>query len=392
MFRSLRRMFFWPRMAVDVADPVRKFDFCSRNRIKERTRTSYLNPFPASSPLTYVSIDILGPLPKTNHGNRFLLVMTDRFAKLTRTVPLRSTSAYVVSKAFCDHWVSTYGPPCHVLTDNVPQFASKFFLATFRELGIEKVFSSAYHPQTNGQVERFNMTILNSLRGYVSEHQDDWDEYTSALTFAYNCRIHTFLGLAPFELILSRPPATLAVESPESGSDNPPSTVELKVFEQLKGLLPMTRRQLADAQDRYKRIFDRRVRPKNSSLSKGSYVFVRREVHEPNVNPKLYQQVDGPYEVVSNDEHTHLLRMGDNFLRVSSHRVTPVPEQTGSHAEERNPVTAHSTEHSEATPQHEEPDYVIEKIVGAKLQNDGSHLHRIRWYGLWAGGRYFVAP
>jgi hypothetical protein len=144
--------------------------------------------------------------------------------------------------------------------------------------------------------------------------------------------------------------------------------VKLKFLEQLKGLLPMARRQLADAQDRYKRNYDRRVRPKNSSLSDGSYVFFRREVHEPNVNQKLDQQADGPYEVVSNDEHTILLSMGDNFIRVSSDRVTPAPEQTGAHAEERNPVATDSTEHSEATPQQEEPEYVIEKIVGAKLQ------------------------
>jgi hypothetical protein len=130
-----------------------------------------------------------------------------------------------------------------------------------------KVFSSAYHPQTNGQVEIFNRTILNSLRGYVSERQDYWDEYTSALTFAYNCRIHTYLRLDPFELVLSRPPATLAVESPESGSDNPPSTVKLKFLEQLQGLLLMARRQLENAQDRYKRNEDRRVLQKKSSLS-----------------------------------------------------------------------------------------------------------------------------
>jgi hypothetical protein len=139
---------------------------------------------------------------------------------------------------------------------------------------------------------------------YVSERQDDWDEYTPALTFAYNCLIHTSLGLAPFELVLSRLPATLAVESPEPGSENPPSTVKLKFLEHLKDLLPMARRQLAEAQDRYKRNYDRRVRSKNSSLSEGSHVFVRRETHEPNVNPKLDQQLDGPYKAVFNDEHT----------------------------------------------------------------------------------------
>jgi hypothetical protein len=65
--------------------------------------------------------------------------------------------------------------------------------------------------------------------------------------------------------------------------------------------------------------------------------------------------------------NTLLLRMGDNFIRVSSDRVTPATEQTGPHAEERNTLSTDYTEHSEATFIHEEPEYVIEKIVGAKL-------------------------
>jgi transposase InsO family protein len=96
-------------------------------------------------------------------------------------------------------------------TDNGPQFAAKFFQEVCRELGIEKALSSAYYPQTNGQVERFKRMIFNSLRGYLAGRQGDWDEYTAAITFGYNCCIHSPLGLAPFELVLSRPPPPLAV-------------------------------------------------------------------------------------------------------------------------------------------------------------------------------------
>jgi transposase InsO family protein len=216
MIRSMRRRFFWPRMAADVTKTVRSCATCAKNRIKERTRTSFLKLFPASAPLEYVAINIHGPLPKTSHGNRFLLVMTDRFSKLTRTVPLRTTTALVCARAFCDHWVYAYGAPRHVLTDNGPQFTAKFFHAVCRELGIEKAFATAYHPQINGQVERFNRTILNSLRGYIAENQKNWDEFTSALTFAYNASVHAAIGLAPFELILSRPPVTLSTEKPHT--------------------------------------------------------------------------------------------------------------------------------------------------------------------------------
>ena len=139
--------------------------------------------FTAQEPLEFVAIDILGPLPKTAHGNRFLLVISDRFSKLTRTIPMRTTTALAVAKAFCTHWVFSYGPPRYLLSDNGTQFTAKFFLEVCRELGIAKVFTPAYHPQTNGQVERFNRTILNALRVYVANSQADWDEFTSAITY-----------------------------------------------------------------------------------------------------------------------------------------------------------------------------------------------------------------
>ena len=132
----MRKNYFWSGMASDVAETVRNCTTCAKNRVKERKRTSFLKLFPANGPLEYVSMDILGPLPKTDHGNRFLLVITDRFSKLTRTVPLRTITAMVVAKAFCESWVFSYGAPRYVLTDNGTQFNAKFFLAVCRELGI----------------------------------------------------------------------------------------------------------------------------------------------------------------------------------------------------------------------------------------------------------------
>jgi RNase H-like domain found in reverse transcriptase/Integrase zinc binding domain/Integrase core domain len=214
MFRSIRRHYFWEHMASDVANTVNNCTVCAKNRISERKRTSFLKLFPASEPLEYIAVDILGPLPKTEHGNQFLLVITDRFSKLTRTVPLRSISAFMVARYFCEQWVFVNGAPRYVLTDNGTQVTAKSFLAVCRELGIGKEFTTAYHPQTNGPVERFNRTIVNSLRGYVSQYQKNWDGFTSAITFGYNYRIHSSMGLAPFELVLSRPPPPFSTEHP----------------------------------------------------------------------------------------------------------------------------------------------------------------------------------
>jgi transposase InsO family protein len=183
MYASMRRKFFWKEMYKYVEETVRHCTVCAKNRVTERKRTSFLKLFPANGPLEFVTMDILGPLPKTEHGNRFLLVISDRFSKLTRKVPLRTITAPVVAKAFGDTWVFFYRPPRYLLTENGTQFNAKFLIAVCRELRIAKIFTIAYHPQTNGQVEGFNRTIINSLRGYVERRQGDWDEYTAAITF-----------------------------------------------------------------------------------------------------------------------------------------------------------------------------------------------------------------
>ena len=241
-------------------------DVCARNRIAEKRKTNPLKLFPAKGPLESVAMDILGPLPRTKHGNRFLLVIADRYSKVTKTVPLRTVTALSVSRAFCDHWAYVYGPPVSLLTDNGPQFTAKFFQAVCAELGIQKVFTTAYHPQTNGQVERYNRTILASLRGYVAARQDDWDDFTSAVTFAYNCRVHSSLGMPPFELALSRPPRTLSLEASPRAQELTPEAEKKDFLERLKTLRLSANQSLHKAQARYKRNYDRGVRPKNVDL------------------------------------------------------------------------------------------------------------------------------
>lgn len=125
MYYTLRRTFYWPSMSLDVHTCARQCTSCARERVQLRKHTALMKLFPASKPLEFVGIDILGPLPRASNGSRYLLVITDRYSKITRTVPLRTITAYTVAKAFKSHWVFPYGPPVNLLPDNGGQFASK---------------------------------------------------------------------------------------------------------------------------------------------------------------------------------------------------------------------------------------------------------------------------
>lgn len=135
MFTRLRRTYYWPLMAADIAATVRSCPHCANNRLLLIRNKQKMRLFPATKPLEQVSVDLLGPLPRTRAGHRFILVIADRFTKLTQVVPLRRSTGLDVAKAFASHWVIKYGAPKEVLSDNGPQFASKLYQNTCLVMG-----------------------------------------------------------------------------------------------------------------------------------------------------------------------------------------------------------------------------------------------------------------
>jgi RNase H-like domain found in reverse transcriptase/Reverse transcriptase (RNA-dependent DNA polymerase)/Integrase zinc binding domain/Integrase core domain/Chromo (CHRromatin Organisation MOdifier) domain/Retroviral aspartyl protease len=382
MARTIRRSYFWPRMAEDILETVRQCPVCSKGRITLTRHTNFLELFPAKAPLESVAMDILGPLPKTRHGNRFLLVIADRYSKLTRTVPLRTTTALVVAQAFCDHWVFVYGPPVSLLTDNGPQFTAKFFQAVCAELGIKKLFTTAYHPQTNGQVERYNRTLIGTLRGYVSKRQDDWDDFTSAITYAYNSRVHTSIGMPPFELVLSNPPMSMSLQRFPSDGELEPLSVKRDFLTRLRQLREKATWKLGQAQVRYKRGFDSNVRERNKDLKEGDVVYLRNDAPSTDTTSKLDSLVSGPYEVISNDVRTFVIKVGEGVVRVSSDRVTRAPRaQSTTHASASGNDPTNDPTGLEPSTGDDEGEFVVDRLVGDRKRFDGKREYRVRWYG-----------
>ena len=174
MYYTMRKAYYWPSMVTYIHTTITKCTTCAQNRLALRRHTTPSTLFPATQPLTELSVDIFGPIPASKKGNRFILDITDRFAKLTKCVAFRRNTAMSVASAIIDAWVSAYGPPDRILSDQGPQFMSSFFNALSQMLGIETVRTTAYHPQTNGQVERYNGTMTTQLRNYVADDPSRW--------------------------------------------------------------------------------------------------------------------------------------------------------------------------------------------------------------------------
>ena len=211
---------------------------------------------------------------KTKKGYRFLLVHTDRFTKLTQVTPLRRSDAYTVAVAFVEHWIFKYDPPKTLISDNGKQFASKFLQAVCSILGLSNIFTSTYHPQTNGQVERYNRTILAMPRNYVNEHQDDWDRYATALTYAYNNCVHRSTGTTPFSLVLSRPPPEFPVHHTVRSRTRPTQEQRNDYERRLEDMIQHAYTRLLARQARNKRDFDKRIRKIKQRIRAGDFVYI----------------------------------------------------------------------------------------------------------------------
>ena len=385
-----------PLMANDVFSVSRDCRSCAAARGTRYKVQKHMKLFPATGPLEFLAMDLLGPLPRTHQGNEYVLVITDRFTKLCRSVPLRNTKAVAIATVFLDLWVYAYGAPSYVLTDNGPQFAAKFFEAVCAMIGIKHVFTTAYHPQTNGQVERFNKTLAARLRHYVAEHQKDWDEFVQPLTYAYNMQVHRSTGTTPFDLVLSRHPKGILTESvgqlPEGTANaGSPAAVKRNTLNRLRYALSRAKVKLTKAQLRYKLDFDRRVRTL-VRVEPGQMVLVDKPadyegkhqdpMEEDRTIKKLSYRTTGPYKVLKANESTVTVEQDGLQVAVSIDRVTvdPVNGSGGylNGEEHSNPVG----DNPPGDPSQESPDpeYVVERIVDHEGTGDALQ-YCVRWYG-----------
>ena len=159
-----------------------------------------------SAPLERIAIDIMGPLPESRSGNRYILVVGDYFSKWIDAWAMldmeTSTIAdLLVSRVFCQ-----WGLPLHIHSDRGVQFESKLFQQLCSLLGITKTRTTAYRPQGNGMIERFNRTLEDMISKYLVADQRSWDESLPLLLLAYRSSTHESTGFSPALLFFGREP------------------------------------------------------------------------------------------------------------------------------------------------------------------------------------------
>jgi len=368
-------------MVTELYNTIKKCTTCAQNRLSLRRHTSPLTLFPDTEPLTDLSVDIFGPIPATRAGNRFILVITDCFAKLTKCVALRRITAISVASAIFDAWVACHGPSDRILSDQGPQFMSNFLISVMKVLGTEAVRTTAYHPQNNGQVERYNRTMATQLGHYVTDDPRRRDELLPVLTMAYNSQPHRPTGIAPFELVISRRVPSLSVRNlppgtplENKGTLNNGSTLARKreFMAKLRQKISAVVEALQKTQQSYKRNFDSNVDTRNKRVRVGDYVYTKNHQQKN----KLQSRAVGPFVVLDADDSTYVIDVSSEERRVNSDHVTPTPR----------PSTPDGTPHPlldgldmpESTP----PvpyEYVIDRLLSLR-RNNGIYSAKVRLF------------
>ena len=160
-----------------------------------------LKPIPAvEEPFSRLIVDCVGPLNKTKAGNEYLLTIMCVNTRFTEAIPLRNIKTPKIIKAL-EKFFTTFGIPRSLQSDQGSNFMSKEFQQFMSILGIKQEHSSAYHPESQGALERFHQTLKTMMKTYCYENDKDWDEGIPWLLFAYRESVQESLGFSPNELI-----------------------------------------------------------------------------------------------------------------------------------------------------------------------------------------------
>ena len=172
-FGIVASRYFWPGMRPDCNAFVRNCGACQRNKPARKPKRAPV-VFPHSDRFDVVHVDIVGPLPVSSKGHAYLLTMIDRFSRWLEAVPCASLTAENMATLFLNTWVARFGVPARVISDQGRNFDSALFKRVLASLGCDKVRTTAYHPQSNGMVERSHRTLKESLRCLIST-SEDWE-------------------------------------------------------------------------------------------------------------------------------------------------------------------------------------------------------------------------
>ena len=233
-YNKIRYYYWWPDMKSTIKHYIESCLLCKQYNVTRNKRYGHLRPIaPPDGPFLLIGIDYCGPLKRTPRENQYVLVITDHFSRHITAIALPNCTAETTAQALFNEYFCKYGIPAVILSDQGSHFRNQLMDNIKNLIGYNHIYSTPYHPQTNGIVERFNATFIPQIAKLQDTQDNNWDEYLQAVVFAYNTGIHKTTKYSPFELLYGRLPRLPISTRPAYFSFVKPNDY----FEQLKKTL-----------------------------------------------------------------------------------------------------------------------------------------------------------
>jgi IS30 family transposase len=188
MYKDLKTQYWWYGMKRDIAEYVSLCDTCQRVKVEHQRPIRLLQPLKILEwKWEEIGMDFIVGLPRTQAGYDSIWVIVDRSTKVAHFIPVKTTySGAKLVELYMYQIVCLHGVPKNIVSDRGSQFTSKFWEKLHESMDTKLNFSSAYHPQTDGQTERTNEVLEDMVRAYALKYGKSWDKSLPYAKFSYN--------------------------------------------------------------------------------------------------------------------------------------------------------------------------------------------------------------
>ncbi|SAM06102.1 hypothetical protein [Absidia glauca] len=207
---------WWSNMQLDVTRHCLACQTCQRIKGK-RSHSYHQGSTTGEIPFQRVALDYWGPLPTSTRGNKYVFVVLDTYTRFVELYATKLTNHQDLASTFYNRFILRHGVPTEILSDNGVPFNSLFSTQVIKLIGSENLFAPAYHPASNGAVERFMKTLRNMILTYTNNDiiSDNWDQHLSIIQFVYNTTVNDTTQHTPFYLTHGRNPRTPLIVTQE---------------------------------------------------------------------------------------------------------------------------------------------------------------------------------
>uniref|UniRef100_A0A914NH21 RNA-directed DNA polymerase n=2 Tax=Meloidogyne TaxID=189290 RepID=A0A914NH21_MELIC len=299
------RRYYWPKMYSDILTWTKQCMICQLRHNPIPLYRAEMRSVPANTLFARIGLDLAGPLPLTEMGNRHILNIICWFTKYVIAVPVPNTKSQTIAHALFKNVYLKFGGCTEILTDNATTFTSEFFRSFCSLLYINKTYSTPYHSQGNSVTERSFRTFHNILAKYINPNEPNFDEFLDAAAFCYNTSVHETTKETPFFLVFGRDPIFSIDQIMDNSISSLPQFTDLSDFKtrlvlSLRKAWISAAEATKQAQDKSKTQYDKHSRPQIIAI--GDRVLLRNYTGKPGTSQKFHLPWKGLFRVIDADD------------------------------------------------------------------------------------------